>query len=79
MIQSGHQLTARPLVQGYSRFGLLFHRSFVQLGASLLFAHRANIVRYKKLLQTYLTDHERDASRRNVKLLLNWLVSMRPR
>ena len=30
-----------------------------QVEASFLFAYRANIERYEKLLQTYLTDHER--------------------
>jgi len=30
-----------------------------QVEASFLFAHRANIERYERLLQTYLTDHER--------------------
>jgi hypothetical protein len=30
-----------------------------QVEASFLFAHRANIERYERLLQTYLTDDER--------------------
>lgn len=30
-----------------------------QTEASVLFAHRANIERYEKILQTYLTDYER--------------------
>lgn len=30
-----------------------------QIEQSLLFAHRSNIERYERLLQTHLTDHER--------------------
>ena len=30
-----------------------------QTGQHFLFAHRSNIERYEKLLQTHLTDHER--------------------
>ena len=37
-----------------------------QLEASLQFAHRANILRYEKLLQTYLTDPERAFIRRRL-------------
>jgi len=34
-------------------------RRLSELEASMLFAHRANIERYGKLLKTYLTDVER--------------------
>ena len=39
--------------------GILHRKAVSQLETSLLFAHQGNIVRYKKLLHTYLTDHER--------------------
>jgi hypothetical protein len=38
-----------------------------QSEASFLFAHRANIEKYEKLLQTYLTDHERAFIQRRLK------------
>ena len=34
-------------------------RSVSDMDGAFLFAHKSNIQRYKKLLQTHLTDHER--------------------
>jgi len=34
-------------------------RSASDMEGAFLFAHKSNIERYKKLLQTHLTDHER--------------------
>ena len=34
-------------------------QAFSQIEVSMLFVHRANIERYKKLLSTPLSDHER--------------------
>lgn len=49
------------------RLNMILHRKPVsQLETSLLFAHQGNIVRYKKLLHTYLTDHERVFIRRRL-------------
>jgi hypothetical protein len=36
-----------------------FEKRALQPDQAFLFAHRANIERYEKLLQTYLTEYER--------------------
>ena len=38
---------------------MLRQKATSQMEQSFLFAHRANIERYERLLQTQLTDHER--------------------
>jgi hypothetical protein len=38
---------------------MLRQKATSQMERSFLFAHRANIERYERLLQTHLTDHER--------------------
>ena len=38
---------------------MLRQKATPQMEQSFLFAHRANIERYERLLQTHLTDHER--------------------
>jgi hypothetical protein len=61
-------MSSRPLelCEGV-RLNMMLHRKPVsQLETSLLFAHRENIVRYEKLLHTYLTDHERAFIRRRL-------------
>ena len=38
---------------------MLQQKATSQMDQSFLFAHRSNIERYERLLQTHLTDHER--------------------
>ena len=38
---------------------MLQQKAASQMDQSFLFAHRSNIERYERLLQTHLTDHER--------------------
>ena len=45
---------------------MLQQKATSQMDQSFLFAHRSIIERYERLLQTHLTDHERDFIQRRL-------------